>query len=105
MFTGRLVVSDEAGADLDSIAAYAAEHDGRLRAIAVSDRIRKAMDNLAFMPGMGSRRYYLRRNQRAFAVSPWTIYCEELSGRDGMNVVRIIDGRRNLPAILGKKKR
>jgi plasmid stabilization system protein ParE len=102
---GRLVVSKQAEADLDSITAYIVEHDGRLRATAIADRIQTAMDNLALMPGMGSRRYYLKRGQRAFFVSPWTIFYEELPDRDGINVVRIIDGRRNLPAIFGKKKR
>jgi plasmid stabilization system protein ParE len=105
MPSGRLVVSEEAEADLDSIAAYVAEHDGRLRAIAIADRIRKAMDSLAFMPGMGGRRYYLKRNQRVFSVSPWTIFHEELPERVGINVVRVIDGRRNLPAMFGKKRR
>ncbi|SRR5579862_550339 len=105
MSSGRLVVSEEAEADLDSIAAYIAEYDGRLRAITIADRIRKAMDSLAFMPGMGGRRYYLKRNQRAFSVSPWTIFYEELPEREGINVVRVVDGRRNLPAIFGKKNR
>jgi len=100
----RLIVSNVAEADLHAIVAYIAERDGRLRAIAATDRIRKAMDNLAFMPGMGSRRYYLKRNQRAFSVPPWMIFYEELLEGEGINVVRIIDGRRNLASMFDKPK-
>jgi plasmid stabilization system protein ParE len=102
---GRLVVSEQAEADLDSITSYIAEQDGRLRAITIADRIRTAMDSLAFMPGIGSRRYYLKRNQRAFSVSPWTIFYEELPEGDGINVVRIADGRRDLPSLIGRNKK
>jgi plasmid stabilization system protein ParE len=101
----RNVISPEARKDLEDLEAYIAEHDGELRATAIMDRLDKAVRNLALMPGMGGRRYYLKRNQRAFSVSPWTIFYEELPEREGINVVRVIDGRRNLPAMFGKTKR
>ena len=100
----RLIVSPEADADLDAIAAFIAEHDGATRAATIAERIRKTMDNLAFMPGMGRRRSYLRRDQRAFPVPPWTIYYEPLPD-GGIEVVRVLDGRRDLASVFKKKRR
>jgi toxin ParE1/3/4 len=98
-------LSDEAKHDLRSIEAYIAEHDGEMRAAAVRSRLDQVMRRLAFMPGIGGRRSYLKPKQRAFPVSPWTIYYEALPDGIGVRIVRIIDGRRDLPAIFGKKKR
>jgi len=69
------------------------------------ERLNKTIRNLAFMPGMGVRRYYLKRNERAFSVVPWTIFYEELPERENIAVVRIIDGRRDLPGLFGKNKK
>jgi plasmid stabilization system protein ParE len=62
------------------------------------------MRNLASMPGMGRReRFYLEPGSRLFPVAPWAIVYEPLSEGDGIFVERILDGRRDLPAILKKK--
>jgi toxin ParE1/3/4 len=98
----RIVLSDQARNDLRSLESYIAERDGEARAAAVRTKLDRAMRNLASMPRMGSRRSYLKPKQRAFPVPPWTIYYEPLAEGEGVNIVRIIDGRRNLPAIFGK---
>ncbi|MEI9929355.1 MAG: type II toxin-antitoxin system RelE/ParE family toxin [Rhizomicrobium sp.] len=105
MSSPRAELSPEARRDLEDIESYIAEHDGEVRAVAITEHIEKAIRNLALMPGMGSRRYYLNRGQRAFSVSPWTIFYEELPGRNGISVVRVVDGRRDLPGIFQKKRR
>ncbi len=74
----RLAVSEQAEDDLHAIAAYIAEQDGKLRATKATARLLKAMDNLAFMPGIGSRRHYLDTASRAFPVPPWLIVYELL---------------------------
>jgi toxin ParE1/3/4 len=101
----RVVFLDQARNDLRSIEAYVAEHDGEARAAAIRSKLDRAIRNLAAMPGMGGRRSYLNPKQRAFPVPPWTIYYETLPEGDGIRVVRIIDGRRNLPRLFGKTKR
>ncbi len=101
----RLTVSPEAEVNLEAIAAYIAEYDGVARAAAVAERIRKTMDNLALMPGMGSRRSYLGEDWRAFPVAPWTIYYKLRPDGEGIDVLRIVDGRRDLPSIFKRKPR
>jgi plasmid stabilization system protein ParE len=101
----RIVFLDEATDDLRSIEAYIAKHDGETRAAAVRSKFDQTMRRLAFMPGMGSRRPYLKPRQHAFPVPPWIIYCEALADGDGISIARIVDGRRDLPVIFGRKKR
>jgi plasmid stabilization system protein ParE len=57
------------------------------------------------MPGLGRPRPYLRRGARAFPVSPWQIIYTPLAGLDGIRVIRVVDARRDLPTLLGKKRK
>jgi len=95
-----LVVSPKADADLIAIGIYIAERDGLARASAVIERIQETMFNIALMPGIGSSRPYLRPGWRAFSRAPWTIVYIPL--RDGIRVLRVLDGRRDLAAIFKK---
>lgn len=101
----RLSVSPEAEANIEAIAAYIAEHDGVARAANAAERIRKAMNNLVLMPGMGGRRSYLGKDWLAFPVAPWTIYYKLQPDGEGIDVLRIVDGRRDLPSIFKRKPR
>ena len=98
----RLVVSDRAESDILAISVYIAEQSGKLRAIKAVERIRKTMDHLAFTPGIGRGRSYLEAGLKAFPFAPWTIVCSLLPDGDGINVVRVLHGRRNLAAIFGE---
>lgn len=100
MVPPRIVFSSKADDDLSAIGSYIAEHDGVTRAESALARIHKAIGTLALMPGMGSHRFYLEANDRAFPVSPWTIYYRPLA--DGIRVLRVIDGRRDVPGLFGK---
>lgn len=96
---GRRIISSQALADVKSIEDYIAEHDGEARADKFTARIDKVIDMLAFMPGIGSRRDYLDEDVRAFPVPPWVIYYAPLPGGDGVEIVRVVDGRRDRSAI------
>ena len=103
MSSRRIVFTQTARNDLASIENYIAEKDGEARASTVRARLDRAIENLAMMPGMGGSRPYLKSGRRAFPVSVWTIYYTPLS--DGIRVLRVVDGRRDLPKLLGKNKK
>jgi toxin ParE1/3/4 len=98
-----IVLTQAARNDLASIENYIAENDGETHALAIRARLDKAIENLAAMPGIGGSRSYLKPGRRAFPVPPWTIYHVPLS--DGIRVLRVIDGRRDLPGLFGKRKK
>ncbi len=56
---------------------------------------------LASMPRMGTSKAYLEPGQRTFAVKPWLIVYDPLP--NGISVARIVDGRRDVPALFAKK--
>jgi plasmid stabilization system protein ParE len=99
-----ILISEQAKADLRAIESYIAAHDGEGRAAAFRSRLDRTMKNLAYIPGAGGRRPYLSRGQRAFPVPPWTIFYEELPEQKGTSIVRIVDGRRDLPRVLRKPR-
>jgi plasmid stabilization system protein ParE len=101
----RLTVSPEADADLAAIGTYIMERDGVARATGAIERIQRTMDNIAFMPGMGRHRPYLDKDMRAFSDSPWLIYYTLKPDDGGIDVLRIVDGRRDLPELFGKNKK
>jgi plasmid stabilization system protein ParE len=69
--------------------------------VKVAARIRQTIDNLALMPGIGRRRHYLDPASRAFPVPPWLIVYEHFPQADGVRILRIIDGRRDLDYLFG----
>lgn len=96
----QVTYSDEARAELAALANYIADQDGKKRAEMILGRIHGTIRTLAFMPGMGQARPYLREGMRAFVVAPWTIVYVPLPELDGIRVIRVVDGRRGLPEIL-----
>ncbi|HEX3672981.1 MAG TPA: type II toxin-antitoxin system RelE/ParE family toxin [Rhizomicrobium sp.] len=101
----QIIISVEARADLLQLERYIAERDGELRAELILGRIWETIRTLAFMPGLGSPRPYLNRKTRAFPSPPWLIVYAPLPSLDGIRIVRVVDGRRDLPAVLGPKRR
>jgi plasmid stabilization system protein ParE len=101
----RIIVSAEARADLLGLERYIAEQDGQLRAELILGRIEETIRTLSFMPGLGRPRAFLNRGTRAFPLPPWLIVYAPLPDLDGIRVVRVVDGRRDLGAVLGRKKR
>ena len=101
----RVIISKDALTDLDEIERYIADHDGVARALSIRQRLEAAMQKLAFMPGIGGRRPHLDADARSFPVRPWVIAYVRLPESAGIRVVRVVDGRRDLAAVFGKKKR
>jgi plasmid stabilization system protein ParE len=97
----RIVYSAKARADLRALEEYIAERDGKSRARMILGRIEETIRILAFMPGMGRFRPYLREGLLAFSVTPWTIVYELQPELDGIRVIRVVDGRRDLESLLG----
>ena len=101
----QIIYSPEARADLLALESYIAANDGEARAELIIGRIDEAILNLAFMPGMGRPRAYLDPDSRAFAVSPWIIVYAVLPDLNGIAVLRIIDGRRDLDTMFSRQKK
>jgi len=101
----RIELSDEARSDIFALKAYITERDGQGRADLVLGRIEGTIRALAFMPGMGRSRHYLAHGLRAFPSPPWQIVYRPLPSHDGILVVRVVDGRRDLKTLFRAKHR
>ena len=97
----QIEYSDDAQADLLALMRYIADRDGKLRAEMVVGKIRGTIRTLAFMPGMGRQRPDIEPGARAFPATPWMIFYVPLPELDGIRVVRVIDGRRDLESLFG----
>jgi plasmid stabilization system protein ParE len=94
----RAVLSEEAKSDLREIKAYIVEHTGEMRAATVLKRLDDAFRKLASRPNLGRTRIYLE-GRRAFSKPPWIIVYRPLPEGDGVLIQRVLDSRRNLPAL------
>jgi len=95
----RIVYSDEAIADLLALEQYIAERDGAVRANKIVQRLEGVIRLLSESPGLGRRRSFPSGELRMFAVWPWLIAYTQLSDGDGIYVIRIVDGRRDIESI------
>jgi plasmid stabilization system protein ParE len=93
----RIRFTKDAGRDLDVLFAWIAEDAGEGRAEAVLQRILSTIESVAIMPGMGRVRHDLGGAPRSFAVYPWVVLYRPFPEQDGITVLRVIDGRRDLP--------
>ncbi|MGR4865181.1 type II toxin-antitoxin system RelE/ParE family toxin [Caulobacter sp. LARHSG274] len=103
MSAPKVVKSREAQADFNRIYAWIAQDSGEARADTVLVRLDMAMLRLAKRPRLGPRRRDLRGDPHSFSVAPWLIIYEPLSDGDGILVLRILDSRRDIAALMGKK--
>jgi toxin ParE1/3/4 len=101
----QIIISAEAHVDLLGLELHIADQDGQTRADLILGRIEETIRMLAFMPGLGRSRRYLGRSTRVFPQPPWLIIYTTLPDLDGIRVIRVIDGRRDLPAVLGRRRR
>jgi toxin ParE1/3/4 len=93
---GRLVVRPQALADLDDIFDYIAEASLE-RAIAFIKKLNGQMEKLAASPGIGRRRDELRLGLRSFPYGNYLILYLPLE--DGVDVVRVLNGARDIEAL------
>jgi toxin ParE1/3/4 len=99
----RFVLSPQAVADLVTLESYIAEESGTIRAQAVLARIYRSLGMLAFWPSAGRISSDIEGEPHRFPVPPWIIFYEPTPERDGIHVLRVLDGRRDLGSILSMK--
>lgn len=95
--------SADALRDFNRIYAWIASDSGDARAEAVLRRIDEVTLRLARRPRLGRRRLDFEGEPFSFSVSPWLIVYEPLPGGEGIFVLRILDNRRDIAALIGKK--
>jgi plasmid stabilization system protein ParE len=95
-----VVFSREARADLLQIEAYLAHNAGEQRAELALARIRSTITLLSYNPAIGAPRSYTKKGEFAFPVRPWIIIFRPLPDLDGIYVLRVVDGRRDLPRVI-----
>jgi toxin ParE1/3/4 len=98
----RYVLSAEAVRDILSIEEFIRQRDGGARALRVIARLHRAMLSLSTYPGMGRRRESLADAPLSYAVQSWIIFYRAAQGRQHIEIVRVIDGRRDVDALLGR---
>jgi toxin ParE1/3/4 len=96
----RLILSEEAEADLDVIWAYISGERSPAIADAVIARLYGAMDALVRMPRMGRLRSDLPGQPRSFAVRPHMIFYEPISNEGGIGVWRVLHGARDIGTLI-----
>jgi plasmid stabilization system protein ParE len=94
----EIIYSLEAQQDLYELQLYIAERSGLLRAEFIIGRILKTIELIAYHPGMGSSRAVgeLSQSCRVFVEAPWLIIYLPLPDLSGIEIVRVVDGRRDL---------
>jgi toxin ParE1/3/4 len=97
---GPAILSSEADQDLVGLFSLVAADSGIDRAELILRRIEATIAALADWPGIGRRRDDLEGAPRGFAVPPWLIIYEAQPHDRGIFVWRIVDGRRDLTALI-----
>jgi toxin ParE1/3/4 len=103
MHEPKAVKSRDAQVDFNNLYAWIADRSGEARADAVTLRLDAAIARLAKRPRLGRPRYELKGAPLGFTVAPWLVLYEPLSDEVGIIVLRILDSRRDLAALMGKK--
>jgi len=92
----RIVVSPKADMDFDQILDRLVENAGRDVANRYAADLDVIYENLSMFPAIGSPRPNLGRRTRIAVLSPYLVIYDHLSDEDTVNIVRILDGRRNI---------
>ena len=103
MKASKVVRSKRAQADFRRLYAWIAIDSGHARAAAVLARIDRSIERLALRPRIGRARKDYDGEPHAFTVAPWLIVYEILPEHSGIHVLRILDSRRDIAALMGKK--
>jgi plasmid stabilization system protein ParE len=96
----KVVRSSQAQSDIRRIFGWIALDGGNVRARTVLKRLDRTIERLAARPRLGPRWTDFEGDPYGFTVAPWLIIYKPLPDGDG---IRIIDTRRDVAALLGKK--
>jgi toxin ParE1/3/4 len=98
-----VVRSAKAVVDAEDVFIWIARHDGASRARGVIFRLERTLERLAARSGLGRVRADFVGEPRSFSVPPWLVVYEPLAEDRGILVLRILDSRRDIAALMGKK--
>ncbi|CAN5493013.1 hypothetical protein BH10PSE3_BH10PSE3_04720 [soil metagenome] len=90
--------SRRSGLDLDEIFAWVAEDSGLSVAVTQMERLEDGLARIEAYPRIGRPRRDLGENTFTLPVRPWVIIYDLVDAN--VEVVRVVDGRRNLSAVL-----
>ncbi len=100
----QYVLSREALRDLLDLEAFLTEREGQSRALSILARLHRAMTSIADYPGIGRKRADLRGSPLCFPVQSWLIFYRPTADRTGVEVIRVIDARRDISQLLPRKR-
>ena len=101
----EVLLTEDAGSDLEELYDYIAEHDAPSKADYVLDRIEKVVETLATFPERGSYPKELLalgiREYRQTFFKPYRVIYRVIGER--VYVYLIVDGRRDMQALLQRR--
>ena len=101
----RVRLSRQAQDDFDAVIDYLARNADPGAAPRYGERIRAAINQLAHLPHIGSRRYALGENVRAWVIRPYLIVYDPDSREGVVEVLRILHGARDIDEDMVRKGR
>ena len=103
MVAPTVVRSRKAAVDAEDVFIWIARRDGEVRARDAIFRIERALERLAARPRLGRVRTDFKNEPRSFSIPPWLVVYQPLAEERGILVLRILDSRRDIAALMGKK--
>lgn len=100
----RLIVADEAEADIDDILDYLEREAGRTTAIAYAERFADAIERIIAFPGHGAPRPALGPEARIAIVYPYLLIYDFTEREDTATLLRVLHGKRDITERLIKRK-
>jgi plasmid stabilization system protein ParE len=94
----KLVVSEDADADLEEVLAYLEREAGPRVAERYGRKIGECMALLAEFPGIGTRRPALGADTRIGIVRPYILIYDYAAATDTLTLLRIVHGKRDITA-------
>lgn len=99
------VLSDEATNDLASLVEYLELVSGTDLAEKILARFYHLFTLIAHWPDIGRAHKELAGNSRSFTIRPWIVFYEQTASTEGINILRVLDGRRDLATLLTKRRK
>lgn len=99
------VLSNDATSDLSSLAEYLKFVSDADLAEKILTRFYHLFTLLAHWPDIGRTHKELTGNPRSFLMRPWIVFYEQSTNSDCVRILRVLDGRRDLPTLLPKRQK